>query len=190
MFQPIQSLSTARLRIDPLVMEDAEGFLALYGDPGVMKYLPVPPLANIEAARSLLETYVERIAAGEQFRWAIRTRDDDAIIGALKLDTPNDAGRAAEIGYMLVRDAWGKGYATEAMRALIHHAFTVLNRHYLEALIYADNTASRRLVERLGFKLEGYFREHEWSEEEGRFLDDCVYTLLEQEYAGHAICDE
>jgi len=175
-------MKTQRLRIDPLTETDAEGFLHLYSDPDVMKWLPVPPLSDIGAARALLATYVARIEAGEQFRWAIRTHEDDAIIGALKLDTPNDASRASEIGYMLVKEAWGKGYATEAMRALIEYAFHRLNRHYLEALIYADNTASRKLVERLGFKLEGYFREHEWNEEEGRYLDDCVYTLLEQEY--------
>ena len=190
MVQPIQSLITERLRIDPFTMEDAEGFLALYGDPGVMKYLPVPPLADIEAARFLLATYVARIETGEQFRWAIRTHDDDTIIGALKLDTPNNKERASEVGYMLAKEAWGKGYATEAMHALAGYAFTALNRHYLEALIYADNRASRKVVERLGFKLEGYFREHEWSEEEERFLDDCVYTLLEQEYRGNGIHPE
>jgi ribosomal-protein-alanine N-acetyltransferase len=181
MKQSIVSLATERLRIDPLVMEDVTDFLALYGDEGVMRYLPVPPLQDVTEAGALLSKFVERMAAGEQFRWAIRTRDDDRVIGALKLDKPFDPSRSSEVGYMLVKEAWGKGYALEATSALIDYAFNVLGRHRLEALIYAENTPSRKLVERLGFRLEGYFLEHDWKD--GRYWDDTTYGLLAQEWA-------
>ena len=111
MTKSIELLSTERLRIDPLTTHDVAGFMSLYGDEGVMTYLPVPPLRDLESAASLLGIYVDRIAAGEQFRWAIRTHADDTIIGSLKLDEPFTPGRSSEIGYMLVKEAWGKGYA-------------------------------------------------------------------------------
>lgn len=185
--QRIQSIKTERLRIDPLTLTDVDGFLALYGDPGVMKYLPVPPLQDREAARTLLATYVARNESGEQFRWAIRAHENDVIIGALKLDEPFTSSRSSEIGYMLVREAWGKGYAQEAMRALMEYTFDVLDRHRLEALIYAENTASRTLVERLGFRLEGYFIEHDWKD--GRYWDDTTYAILRREWEERRIAD-
>lgn len=179
---PIAPLRTERLRIDPFTIDDVEGFFALYADPGVMRWLPVPALTTLEGARSLLQSYVDRVGAGAQFRWAIRTHESDQIIGSLKLDDPFSVERSSEVGYMLIKDAWGKGYASEAMGALLDHAFGDLGRHRVEALIFADNTPSRTLVERLGFRLEGYFVEHEWSEQEGRYLDDCIYGLLDREW--------
>lgn len=186
MSQAIQALRTARLRIDPLTLADTEGLLSVYGDEVVMTYLPVTPLRDLESARDLLATYVDRIATGAQFRWALRTHESDAMIGALKLAEPCDAGRSSEVGYVLAQSAWGKGFATEAMQALMEYAFLVLDRHRLEALIYADNQASRKLVTRLGFRLEGYFKEHEWKQ--GRYWDDTIYAILRQEWdaARHA----
>ncbi len=168
-------------------MDDVDGFLDLYADPGVMRWLPVPPLRNREDASSLLQTYTNRVAAGEQFRWAIRTLGSDQIIGGIKLDDPFTVERTSEVGYMLVKEAWGKGYAVEAMRALLDYAFDELQRHRVEALIFADNAPSRKVVERLGFRLEGYFVEHEWSEQEGRYLDDCIYGLLDREWANQKL---
>lgn len=182
MKMPIHSLVTQRLRLDPFTMNDVEGFLALYGDPEVMRWLPIPPMQTLEDATGFLRMYVDRNASGAQFRWAIRTHENDKIIGALKLDNPGAPSRTSEAGYMLIKEAWGKGYAFEAMRALLDYAFAELQRHRIEALIFADNMPSRNLVERLGFRLEGYFIEHEWSEQEERYLDDCIYGLLDREW--------
>ena len=123
MNSPIKPLRTDRLRLDPFTMNDVDGFLALYADPGVMRWLPVPPLENREDAARLLQTYTERVAAGVQFRWAIRSLESDEIIGGLKLEDPFTSERTSEVGYMLVKHAWGKGYAYEAMCALLDHAF-------------------------------------------------------------------
>src|SRR5690606_29808872 len=108
-------------------------------------------------------------------RWAVRLRGQPELIGQVKLTDPYGDYLSSEVGYMLTRAARGKGYASEAVHAVLDYAFNMLQRNRIEAIVYADNTPSCRLLERLGFVREGYFREHEWRL--GRFWDDCVYAM-------------
>ena len=88
--------------------------------------------------------------------------------------------RRAEIGYMLSRDAWGKGYMTEAMTSFIDYAFAELNLNRLEADIDPRNTRSEKLLQRLAFLKEGHFRER-WIVE-GEVCNSDMYGLLKSDW--------
>lgn len=84
----------------------------------------------------------------------------------------------AEIGYWLNEQARGKGYMTEALKAIMKYGFESMNLHRIEAMISPENLASRKLVEALGFNLEGKMREnHQFN---GKFQDSVIYGLIKQ----------
>ena len=101
------------------------------------------------------------------------------IRSAVSLFALDRNNRRAEVGYALRRDAWGRGYATEAVGAVVAWGFGELGLHRLEADIDPRNTASAAVLTRLGFRLEGVLRER-WFVA-GEVSDSAMYGLLAHE---------
>ena len=85
--------------------------------------------------------------------------EDGAFLGWCSLSQWNPGFRSAVTGYCLTREAWGHGYATEAAGALLDWAFGALDLNRVQAEADTRNPASRRVLEKLGFVLEGTLRE-------------------------------
>lgn len=181
---PFPALESARLQLTALAPGDAHDLFGLLSDPAVTHYMGMAPLQEPDEAADLLRVFAERSAAGLELRWAIRRRDAGHMVGVCTLDEPYSARRRAELGYVVARSHWRQGIALEAVRAVLAHAFGPLGLNRVEALVYAEHTASRALLARLGFTQEGVLRQHAW--EKGRYWDDVVYALLGQEYAALA----
>lgn len=166
-------LETARLRLRPGGVADAEALHPAYTDPQVMQYWSDAPHTSIEETRASLSKQ-----APEWRRWAITLKGDDTAIGMLAAGEKRQ-GNVTEIGYMLMRDHWGSGIAAEAVSALIDRIFAEGQRRVF-ADTDPDNAASRGLLERLGFRLEGYLR-GEWETHLG-VRDTTLYGLLKEEW--------
>jgi RimJ/RimL family protein N-acetyltransferase len=102
-----------------------------------------------------------------------------SVIGRCSLFSFEEANAPAGIGYVMGRAHWEKGYMREALTALIDCAFLELNLRRLEATVEAPNTASSRLLQRLGFTRDGVLRERWLSH--GEPVDAKVYGLLRPE---------
>lgn len=157
---------TARLALRRFTGADAGNLLRLDGDPAVMRFIDSTTKSLADVEREVLPrilSYHQRYR--EYGRWAAQTRADGAFIGWFGLrpvvpadeamvfweDGPADAP-AAELGYRLVRSAWGNGYATEGARALVHKAFTELGAGAVVATTMAVNAGSRRVMEKAGLR--------------------------------------
>lgn len=178
---PFPALATPRLRLTALSAEDLDDFFALLHDPEVTRFMGMAPLGARAEAEELLACFAARAAAGAEVRWAIRRGDEARLIGVCTLEGPFEPRRRAEIGYVVARAHWRQGVASEAVRAVLGYAFGPLQLNRVEALVYAEHTASRALLAKLGFVQEGYLRQHAW--ENGRYWDDVIYALLAQEYS-------
>ncbi len=126
-----------------------------------------------------------RVTAGQdgakETTFALR-QPEGYLIGALNVeDLVVGKTFVAEMGYWLAKPEWGKGLMTAAVRAFCRYAFEELALHKLEAKVFDQNTGSWRVLEKNGFKLEGYIREHAYRR--GEFLDDREYGLLRREWA-------
>jgi [ribosomal protein S5]-alanine N-acetyltransferase len=86
----------------------------------------------------------------------------------------------AELGYELDPHYWGRGYATEAARAMLDFGFTELKLHRISAYCIAENSASSRVLERVGMRREGVQRQKEWMK--GRWWDTYMYAMLRHEW--------
>ena len=173
-------ITTERIVLRWISEDDIDGLYEVFSDPQVMRYWSTVPLPNREAAAALQR----EIAAGNEnnsmFKWGLALRESNSVIGTTTLFNLNlDNGRA-EIGYAMGSAHWGKGYMNEALRALVGHAFDVMNLRRLEADVDPRNGASIRTLERLGFQREGFLRER-WHVN-GEIQDAIFYGLLRREW--------
>ena len=169
------SLTTDRLRLRGLTIDDADALFPALSDAELMTWWLSAPHKNVEETRTYFAPRLDR--AGWRC-WAITLRDDDTAIGWVAAGEKRQGG-VTEIGYLLSRDHWGRGIAAEAVSAVIDRLFAEGQRR-----VFADtdpeNAASLALLERLGFKREGYLR-GEWETHIG-VRDSVILGLLKDEW--------
>jgi ribosomal-protein-alanine N-acetyltransferase len=113
------------------------------------------------AFRRRLKRYAEDQRGDLAYAFLIFRSEDNAMVGGLTLaNIRRGVAQAGSIGYWIGAPYARKGYMTAAVRALIPYGFTTLRLHRLEAACIPDNTASIQLLERTGFKREGYARSY------------------------------
>jgi ribosomal-protein-alanine N-acetyltransferase len=153
--QPI--LETARLRLEPLTAADVEFVFPLMDDPEVMAYWDSPEIDDPDLVAQIVQRQVDNMAGGRAVHWAMRSLDETLFIGVCDLSEIDGRHKRAEVGFILGRDAWGQGYALEAMRAVIAYAASSGLRK-LTARTHLGNRRSETLLEKLGFSEEGLLR--------------------------------
>jgi RimJ/RimL family protein N-acetyltransferase len=114
--------------------------------------------------------------------FAVVERESGRLIGELYFFAKSLADKQAEIGYIFHPDFHGKGYATEASRAVLEIAFDVYGMHRVAAECDVRNPASYRVMEKLGMRREAHFIEHMWFK--GEWSDSYVYAILDREWRG------
>lgn len=168
-------LESERLRLEPLKVEDAEAIFPVLGDPEVIAYWDAPEPDDPDVVAGVIRSQVENMQAGRAMHWAIRTLADGSFVGCFDLTEIDRRHRRAEVGFMLSPDAWGQGFAPEAMRTVV--AFAAGSG--LRKLAGRTNLGHRRsesVLEKLGFEEEGLLRGH--IVEDGERRDCRLWGLL------------
>lgn len=174
-FKRLPILETERLRLTPLIASDADHLFPIMGDPEVMAYWDVPEIDDPDVVANIVQGQVDAMAAGKALYWTMRTLVSGEFVGSCDLSEIDGWHRRAEVGFMLGRDAWGQGYAQEAMQAVIAFAGSGGVRK-LTARTHLGNRRSEALLQKLGFDEEGLLRGHILKDGERR---DCrVFGLL------------
>ncbi|WP_027482426.1 GNAT family N-acetyltransferase [Deinococcus pimensis] len=179
-------LRTPRLVLRRLREEDAPVLAAYRSDPDVARFQGWGPTFSEDRARALVHAMRAR-QPGEDgwFQFAVAHGGTDELLGDVGLRTFEV--RHAEIGFTLARTAQGRGYAAEAVRAVLAYAFGPLGVHRVVAGVDPRNERSSVLLSRLGFRHEGRFVES-WPEGDG-WLDEDRHALLAREFSARATYD-
>jgi RimJ/RimL family protein N-acetyltransferase len=174
---------TERLVLRPFDDDDLNALHDMQSRPDVARYLYWSPRSRKEAAQSLQEKISCRSieAEGDVLILAVTRSAGGPVIGDLMVRYASAAHQQAEIGYLFHPDAQGQGLATEAMRLVVDRAFAGLGLHRVYGRIDARNTASARVLERLGMRREAHLVENEWVK--GEWTDEVVYGILADEWA-------
>lgn len=168
-------LETSRLRLEPLVEADAEAMFPIMHDPEVMAFWDVSEIDDPDLVHEVIRSQVEAMAAGNALFWSMRTLAERQFLGICDLSEIDRRHRRAEVGFILGRDAWGQGYALEAMRTVVAYAASSGLRK-LTARTHLGNRRSESVLEKLGFTKEGLLRGHILKDGDRR---DChVFGLL------------
>lgn len=178
LIQPV--LGSARVTLRPLDLADAPALFAIFSDPEVMAYWSSRPHASVAQTEALIATLLDQSAAGAAQHWAIVRTSDNATIGKCGFHSWQGKHRRGDINYILGRPFWGLGYAAEAIRAMLNHGFDSLGLHSIQAGVTPGNHSSTRLLEKLGFRLEGHMKEDYWAED--HFIDSLIFGILQREW--------
>ena len=147
-----ESLATRRLLLRRPVAADADAIFRRYAsDPEVTRYMSWPTSRSLADTHAFLALCDAEWATWSAGVYLIRSRDDDALLGSTGLSFVS--ATEAITGYILAREAWGKGYATEALTAMVELA-TTLDVTRLVAHCHPDHRASQRVLEKCGFRVE------------------------------------
>ncbi len=152
-------LATDRLLLRPFTLADAPAVQRLAGDYAVAAATLLPYPYPDGLAEIWIASLREGTERGEIAAFAITLAGEGSLIGSVRLRI--DQGHArGELGFWVARPCWGRGYATEAVRAVIEYGFSTLGLHRVYAMHFSRNPASGRVMEKCGMLHEGRLREH------------------------------
>ena len=150
------AVETERLRLRELTEDDVERMHAIYGDAETMRYIGSAgrPTPDVDATRRTLGVLLDHGVQHGFTLWAIDERDGDQLVGVAGLLLVEGRGPDVETAYLVRRDRWWLGYATEALHAVLGIARS-LGLERVIALAYPGNHASRRVMEKAGMIADG-----------------------------------
>jgi [ribosomal protein S5]-alanine N-acetyltransferase len=173
-------LYTARFHLREIVEEDFAGLYELYHDDEGQRY--EGEAQDEGGVRARLANILERKEKTPRrfYPIAITRPGEERMLGWVKLELINPTIREYEMGWIVRRQDWGQGCASEAAREVQRFAFTQLQAHRVVAFCHARNRASERVMEKLGMHREGLLRETRWIDY--AWSDELLYAILEHEF--------
>ena len=151
-FTPFPALTTARLTLRQLSIDDAENVFALRSSPEINKYIDRQPSKKIEDAINFINKINDNIKKNNSLYWAVTFTNNPALIGTICLFSFSDEENKCEIGYELLTNFQGEGIMQEAAKAVVDYAFYTLQFQKIEAATHNKNQSSISLLNKLGFQ--------------------------------------
>lgn len=173
-------IETKRLRLTPWTSndEDVRGCYEMAKDSEVGPNAGWKPHADLEESKMI----IEKLFIPSEV-WAIRNKETNQIIGSIGLDPDKrrEGVKSRELGYWLGKSFWGKGYMTEAAKAVINFGFKEDDLVLISICTGPENARSQNVIKKCGFKFEGVQRKgyHIFT---GEDRDNLVYSLLKEEW--------
>ncbi len=172
---------TERLILRPLIITDLDAVLSITGLPETFNYIPEKPMDEL-AARNM-------IARGQNLTdlndlpsdIAVSLSESKELVGLMSFNSISSRFRTVEIGWMFHRVHRGKGYASEAARALMNYGFSTLGIHRIIATCDPRNTPSVRIMEKLGMRREAEFVDSVVLSD-GEWHNEFLYAITEKEW--------
>ena len=179
MLSQFPELETENLILREINQSDVKAIFKHFSDKEILKYHDLEAFINIEQAKNLIASFNEKFDKNQIIRWGIARREDNIIIGTCGYHNWVQNRFCAEIGYELSQAYWRKGIMSEALTAMIQFGFEKMELNRIEATVMLENTASMKLLEKLGFIQEGILREYGFWK--GEFHDLKMFSLLRKE---------
>ena len=177
------TIETDRLILRRFKMEDYKDFYREVGsDEKVSKYVEWDKHKDENVTKSLLEKWVSDYEEDYTFRWCVTLKEDGSLMGSIDCVHKNIKHATCEIGYVYGSRFWGKGYATEALKAVIDYLFNEANFHTIVAMHMANNPASGKVMQKAGMKYEGTLRDRIIDKNTKQYDDLLSYSISRPDY--------
>jgi ribosomal-protein-alanine N-acetyltransferase len=176
-FFPFPEITTERLLLRRIIIQDAQEIFLLRSDEVVMKYVDRPRATSLHDAEDFLDIINKSLDVNDGISWGITMKENpEKLIGYIGYWRMKKEHYRAEIGYMLNPAFWKKGIMKEAILAVLDFGFDTMHLHSIEANISPGNAASAAVLEATGFIKEAYFKEDFFYD--GTFRDTVIYSKL------------
>ena len=171
-------LKTTRLTLRKIKPEDAEAMYQYASKDDVTKYVLWNSHKSIETTKQFIQMMIDQYEEGN-LAWAITLKETQEFIGTIDFVMYNKAEKIAEIGYALSDRHWGKGYVSEATKALLDFGCNELHLVRIQARCFADNIGSERVMQKVGMTYEGTMRKAKFAK--GKHHDIKMYAILRED---------
>lgn len=176
----MEQVTTERLLLRPMQLNDAPSLFEFWSDPIVTKHMNIETFTDVEQAEQIILHLQRLFTENKAIRWSIVLKDTSKVIGSCGFNYFDYENERTEIGYDLGYPFWGKGYAPEALRAIICYAFDRLGLNRVEAKVEPKNLNSIKVLKKLRFAEEGILRQYEKSK--GNFVDLIMFSVLREDW--------
>jgi ribosomal-protein-alanine N-acetyltransferase len=172
---PHPILPTSRLRLRQFRSEDTDAMHECFADPEAMRFWNTPVHTKRIETERVVRRFIDCTPSYYRF-WAVAETGSDRCLGMVNYHDGHIRNKRVAIGYIINPACRRQGIATEAVSAMLDHCFGELELHRVQAFIQPDNSASRALAEKLGFRCEGVLRDN--LRVGGAWRDEMLYALL------------
>lgn len=172
----LTSLEGKALFFKALCLADAPRIHTYASDKEVKRFIGWNLMHNIDETRNHVETMINRELEGTHLYASVALKSTQEVIGTVMLFHYDKQANHAEVGYVLHRGHWGKGYGTEIVRLITDFAFQSLHLHKLNARVTDANIGSGRVLEKNGYQLEGRQRDEDFID--GNYFDLLLYGKI------------
>lgn len=177
---PFPILKTARLQLIEVTPEHAPALFHILSNEDVTRFYGMNPLREQEDALHIIESFKQTFDSRQGIRWGMIIRDGGTFIGTIGLNHLSLYSKKAEIGFELDPAHWRRGYAAEAIEAVLAYAYETLGLYRMGAVTFLENTSSIQLLTRIGFEEEGILRGYLF--QGGTSHDGRIFSLLKPDY--------
>ena len=180
-----KEIGTDRLYLRPFNYGDGDDMLEYWiGDPKIQSMISEPVYSTKEEVIGLLDKYITSYQNGDYYRWAVTEKESLACIGQIAIYLVNEKNHWGELEYCIGSRFHRKGFATEAVKAVINFGFESVNFHKIQVCHKEHNIASKGVIQKCGFKYEGTLRDYFYMD--GGYVSRCVYSMLRTEWESNA----
>lgn len=176
----LPELQTERLLLRKVSMQDAEDMFAYASDEDVSRYVTWNTHQSMEDSKGFIRFIEQQYDNGGVAPWAIEDKESGRMIGTVDFVFWKPQYQIAEIGYVLNKDFWGKGYMTEAAGKLLRFGFGKMDLIRIQACCCVENIGSQRVMEKIGMTYEGTHRKA--AKIKGVHWDLKKYAILKEEH--------
>jgi ribosomal-protein-alanine N-acetyltransferase len=161
-------------------VEDAQDFFNYYSDPIVNKYIVSDIPADLEEARREISYWINVFNCNDGIYFGIARKDNNQLIGSAGLSGINHRHNRIELSYDLAKEYWNLGIMSKALKEVVKYGFEAMDINRIEAFSLQENIASRKVLTKCGFNLEGELKQHR--RHNGIYMDIGIFSLVKEDY--------
>ncbi|MCE5321966.1 GNAT family N-acetyltransferase [bacterium] len=179
-YKNLPRLETERLIIRKYTLEDVDDYFVFSSDPEVTKFLRWGPHPNQDYTREYILGVLDNYSDGKDSPWGIEHKAGKKIIGSVHIMQLDLFHKKAQIGFVLAKTYWGRGYMAEAVDKVFEYCFTRMQLNRIEGFCIPENHAGARVMAKIGMKLEGILRQYQYQKSD--FWDFQIFSVLKSDY--------
>lgn len=169
-------IQTDRLLLRRITMKDAQDIFEYSRDEDVARHVLWNAQKNVSEAKDYVRFMLRLYRDDLPSSWGVIDRASGRLIGTIGYMAYSEDNASVEVGYSLAKWMWGKGIATEVLRAVIDYTFDTMDVNRIEAQHEIDNPASGRVMQKCAMVKEGVLRQRLYNK--GKFVDVALYSIL------------
>lgn len=175
-------IQTPNLILRPFLVSDVDDLHVFCSDLSNVEYMDWGPNTFEQTQKFLSEVTatLESSCSPKAFNFAVTLKSSGTVVGSCSIWIRSEVHRHGGLGYILSKHVWRRGYGTELTKALLKFGFEILKFHRISATCFPHNEGSKCLLEKVGFKQEGYLREEIYIR--GQWRDSLLFSILEDDY--------